>query len=130
MIPLWNFKGFEQYDVYMLNGTRIIGRFVPVLIRASVVLDQLSNLSGFSFNLSLLSFSLLSSHLYLFSSLSLFVCFMSTSLLFACVLWRVLRVCVCFLCHVSGVEQCVQVKRINGGLSNVLFLTCSQTENR
>ena len=41
-------------------------------------------------------------------------------------------VCACLcvsLCHVSGVEQCVQVKRINGRLGNVLFSTCSQTEN-
>ena len=41
-------------------------------------------------------------------------------------------VCACLcvsLCHVSGVEQCVQVKRINGGLGNVLFSTFSRTEN-
>ena len=87
----------------MLYVTRIDWR-----IRAGVVLDQLSNLSGFSFNLSLLSFPLLSSHLYLFSSLSLFVSFISSSLLFASVLWRVLCcVVVCAVYRVLSVRVCV-----------------------
>ena len=29
----------------------------------------------------------------------------------------------------AGVEQCVQAKRMIGGLGNMLFSTCSQTEN-
>ena len=77
------------------------------------------------------------SSLFSFSSLlSLFVSFISSSLLFASA-WRVLCcvvlccACLCVsLCYVSGVEQCVQVKGINEGLGNVLFSTCSQTENR
>ena len=110
----------------MLDVTRMIGGFFPVL---------------FSTN----------SQTFLVSpSLSLFVSFVSSSLLFASVPWRILCcvvfcavllcvavcrcvVCVCVsacvVCHVSGVEQCVQVKRQNGGLGNVLFLTYSQTEN-
>ena len=48
-----------------------------------------------------------------------------------CVVGWCVCACLCVsLCHVSGVEQCVQVKRINGGLGNVLFSTFSQTENR
>ena len=101
-------------------------------------------LSSLSPPVSLFSLSLFSlSHLYFFLSLSLFVSFISSSLLLASV-WRVLCcavllyvvvlcVCACLcvsLCHVSGVEQCVQVKRINGGFGNVLFSTYSQTENR
>ena len=66
-------------------------------ICAGVVLDQQSNLSGFSFNLSLLFLPLLSSHLYLFSSL-----------LFASVLWRVLC-CVVVCCCVSLCCVCVRV---------------------
>ena len=71
-------------------------------------------------NLSLVSFPLLSSPLS--SSLSSLLLF---SLLLCCGVF-----CAVLLCPVSGVEQCVQAKRINGGLGNVLFSTFSQTEKR
>ena len=157
--------------------------------RVGVVLDQLSNfrmgkilsftigkplmhvrpLSSVSPpvspSISLLSFPLLSSHLYLFSFSSLtisvsllFFSFISSSLLFAsvwcvlccavlcctvlccavlccCVLLYVVVLlslvvlCVCVsLCHVSGVEQCVQVMRRISGIGNVPSKTYSFVE--
>ena len=94
----------------------------------------LSSSSGFSFNLSLLSFPLLSSRLCLFSFLSLFISvslllfsFISSSLLFASV-WRVLccfglccAVCGCVAvrgCVVMGREGCMHRTRLRVYVQN------------
>ena len=126
----------------MLYVTRMIGGLEPVLFLTN------SQTFPFSPSISLSLFSLLISisfHLCLSSSLpslllfSLLLCCgvfcaAACSVLCCCVLLCVVVLCVCAclcvsLCHMSGVEQCVQVKRINGGLGNV-FSTYSQTENR
>ena len=127
----------------MLYVTRIIGGFVQVLFSTNSQTFPVSpSISLFSLSLFSL-FMCISFHLCLSSRLfhlffsSLCFCALACSVLCCCVLLCVLVLCVCVcaclcvsLCHVSGVEQCVQVKRINGGLGNVLFSTFSQTENR
>ena len=118
----------------MLYVTRIIGGFVPVLFSTNSQTFPVS-LSISLFSLSLFSLLIcISFHLCLSSSLSSLLLF---SLLLCCgvfcavLLCVVVCACLCkSLCHVSGVEQCAQVKRINGGLGNVLFMTYSQNENR
>ena len=79
--------------------------------------------------------------LFIFISLHLVSLLLSASVCVAlcCVVLRCAVLCCCVwlhvvvlfvcvrlcasLCHVSGVEQCIQVKRTNGGLGNVLFST-------
>ena len=139
MKPLLKVKGFEQYTWWNIHVYVCVHVYIckyvctcfyrdlesgcawhascnanDLRIRAGVVLDL--KLFRFLFqSLSLLSFPLLSSQLDLFLSLSLLFSFISSSLLFTSVLWRVLCMCVavcrCFvcaclcvsLCHVSGV---------------------------
>ena len=118
-------RGTDQKVSNMCNILTIITQ-LETRIRAGVVLDKLSNLSGFSFNLSLLSFPRLTSHVKLFSSLSLFVSFISSSLLFslllccgvfcavACsVLCCCVLLCVVVLCLCVSVCGCVMCLELN-----------------
>ena len=89
----------------MLHVTRMIRGFVRVLFSTS-------NLSGFSFNLSLLSFPLLSSQLHLLSSLSFFFSYIFFSSLYFCVACSLLccvALCCAMLLHVVVLCVCVSV---------------------
>ena len=115
-----------------------IARLVPSMRRLTHLnLVSFPLLSLFSFVSLFISVSLRLFHLF-FSSLCFCVscsvqcCAVQCSVLCCCMWLCCVCVCACLcvpLCHVSGFEQCVQVKRINAGLGNVLFSTHSQTES-